>query len=417
MLGTLLEKLGTLLPKTFIIANLFPMLLFAAVNGLMLYWFSDTFRHAVRTYFTMGAGDQALIGFPILIAVTLAAYIFSTLNLFQREILEGQYLPGRLKSALTAGQRRRADDSDDQILQIKKLRRSLNRFTGADRLSAARDVGNQLLTECDYSKRSAAAIAVARLARKRMRNEMIGLEELDNAVDRLAQELRRCPVDNLDPARPDDYKCKVLLDRDEGTFLKCLEYVKTRVENDYVALFNRKEFNYSSFRLAPTAMGNIAESVRGYTLSRYAMNLDALWSRLQKLLIDDEKFYSILVDAKTQLDFLISLFWLTVGFTIIWTVELFYLRRSPIAFLLVAVGGPVLSMLWYKIALQNYRAFADICRTSVDLYRFQLLDSLHIEQPKGNLIEQKIWEKVNDVIGFGELDTEIRYHHPPPPKT
>lgn len=416
MLGTLLEKLGTLLPKNFIIANLFPMLLFAAVNGLMLYWFSDTFRHAVRSYFTMNAGEQALIGFPILIAITLAAYIFSTLNLLQREILEGEHLPGRLQSALIAGQRRRADETDEQVLQVKKLRRSLKDFDGPERITAARDIGNTLQTLCVYSKSSAAAIAVAGLARKRMRNQMINLEELNNAVGRLEQEMRACPVDILNPALP-DCDNKVLLDRDEGTFLKCLEYIKTRVENDYNAVFNKKEFNYSSFRLAPTAMGNIAESVRGYTLSRYAMNLDAFWSRLQKILIDDEKFYSTLVDAKTQLDFLISFFWLTVCFTIIWTVELLYLRRSLLAFLLVAVGGPLLSVLWYRIALQNYRAFADICRTSVDLYRFQLLGLLHIEQPKGNLHERETWVKVNEMIGFGEPSAKVRYHHPPPPKS
>src|SRR6476661_1189364 len=100
MLGTLLEKLGTLLPRNFIIASFFPMLLFAAMNGLMLYWMSDRFHQAVQNYFAMDAGSQALIGFPILIAITLAAYIFSTLNLLQRELLEGQYGPTRLKETL-----------------------------------------------------------------------------------------------------------------------------------------------------------------------------------------------------------------------------------------------------------------------------------------------------------------------------
>src|SRR5215204_3769046 len=115
MLGTLLEKLGTLLPKNFIIANLFPMLLFAGINGLMLYWMSDRFRLAVQNYFAMSAGSQALIGFPILIVITLTAYIFSTLNLFQREILEGRYLPNGLLKVLTAGQQRRAEQSANKF--------------------------------------------------------------------------------------------------------------------------------------------------------------------------------------------------------------------------------------------------------------------------------------------------------------
>src|SRR5262245_64604892 len=115
MLGTLLEKIGTLLPRNFIIANFFPILLFAAMNGLMLYWMSDRFHQGVQHYFAMDAGPQALIGFPILIAITLAAYVFSTFNLLQREILEGRYGPKPLKERLSAGQLKRSDRSADDL--------------------------------------------------------------------------------------------------------------------------------------------------------------------------------------------------------------------------------------------------------------------------------------------------------------
>src|ERR687884_926443 len=111
MFGTLLEKLGTLLPKNFIIANLFPMLMFAAANGFMLYWLSGRFHVWVENYFAMSAGDQAFVGFSILIALALAAYISSTVNLFQREILEGHYWPKGLKNRLAAAQQWKLDYS------------------------------------------------------------------------------------------------------------------------------------------------------------------------------------------------------------------------------------------------------------------------------------------------------------------
>lgn len=412
MLGTLLEKVGTLLPKNFIIANLFPMLLFAAMNGLMLYWLSDRFRIATQNYFAMSAGDQAFIGLPILILITLAAYIFSTLNLLQRELLEGQYWPKSLKAALTAGQQRRLDYTDEQFLRIQKFKLDLRRLDGVEKLSKARARGNQLQAECEYSSTSRAAETVKTLAKKRLRHKIIKMPQLHNAIVLLGRELRRCPVDTL-PANAPDTPNKVLLNADHLTLVKVWNYATTRVENDYVALFNIKGFNYSKFRLAPTAMGNIAESVRGYARSRYGMNLDPFWSRLQKILMDDEKFYSTLVDAKTQLDFMISLFWITVSFTLSWTIELIYLRRSLVAFLIIVICGPVLSILWYRIALQNYRAFADICRTSVDLYRFQLLELLHVERPLGSRHERKIWTEVNKVIGYGE-EQLILYHYPPP---
>jgi hypothetical protein len=412
MLGTLLEKLGTLLPKNFILANLFPMLLFGGINGLMLYWMSDRFRLAVQNYFALSAGSQALIGFPILIVITLAAYIFSTLNLFQREILEGRYLPDRLQKVLTAGQQRRADQSANRFVEKTQDRRAFRRLNGVKNLRDARASGNQTNAECVYSEDSDAAIAVAALEEKRLRYDRIKAEEFENALGLLEQELSRCPVDRRNPGDP-DIDNKLWLNRDQIILISCLDYVERRLENDYVALFNKREFNFSGFKLAPTAMGNIAESVHGYARSRYSMNLDPFWSRLQKILIDDEKFYSTLVDAKTQLDFMISLFWVTVCFTIIWTIELLYLRRSLTAFVLVAIGGPVLSIAWYKIALQNYRAFADICRSAVDLYRFQLLDSLHVARPKGNVHERQTWIRLNQLIGLGETNAQVAYHYPP----
>ncbi|HYV12923.1 MAG TPA: hypothetical protein VE980_18615 [Pyrinomonadaceae bacterium] len=416
MLGTLLEKIGTLLPRNFIIANFFPMLLFAAINGLMLYWMSDRFHLAVQQYFAMDAGDQALIGFPILIAITLAAYIFSAFNLFQREILEGRYGPTHLKDRLAAGQQRRANRSADKLEEAMKYERRFRRLDGVERLRLARVAGRaQGNPLCVYTKERPAALLVAELEKKRLRYRFIETEQLEDAIVLLGQELRQCAVNLRDPARGDDNN-KILLDRHQTTLKTCLDYAKKRNDNDLRELFNAREFNYSRFKTAPTAMGNIAESVRGYARSRYAMNLDPFWSRLQKILIDDEKFYATLVDAKTQLDFMISLFWVTVSFTGFWTIALFYLRRSLLAFLLVAVGGPVLSILWYKIALQNYRAFADICRTSVDLYRFKLLDMLHVERPGGNLKERRTWVEINKVIGYGE-ETVIRYQYPPPPKS
>lgn len=414
MLGTLLEKIGTLLPKNFIIANLFPMLLFAAMNGLMLYWLSDRFHQAVQNYLAMDVAVQALIGFPILIALSLAAYIFSTLNLFQREILEGRYGPKRLKETLTAAQQKRADRSAGDFEEIKVSRRQLKRLKGVKRLSDARADGNKLQAPCAYDETSAASQAVASLEKKRLKFAVITSVEFENAITLLGAELSRCPVDYELPPPP-DVDHKILLDADHVTLVQCLTYAESRIENEYVALFNKREFNFSGFTVAPTTMGNIAESVRGYARSRYAMNLDPFWSRLQKILIDDDKFYSMLVDAKTQLDFMISLFWVTVSFTSIWTIELLVLRRSVRLFLLVVVGGPILSILWYRIALQNYRAFADICRTSVDLYRFQLLDLLHVKRPLGSRQERKIWAEVNRVIGYGE-EQLILYHDAPPPK-
>src|SRR5437660_3494001 len=123
MFGILLEKLGALLPKNFIIASFFPMLVFAGMNALMLYWISESFRTEVTQYRESSVGTQALVGFPVLIVVALAAYIFSTLNLLQRQALEGEYLPSGSKNRFTAGQQRRIRELEQRLLDSKRRRR------------------------------------------------------------------------------------------------------------------------------------------------------------------------------------------------------------------------------------------------------------------------------------------------------
>lgn len=386
------------------------MLVFATVNGLLLYWVSGRFRHAVKGYFQMSAGEQALVGFPILIAITLAAYVFSTLNLLQREVLEGQHLLPYVQRKLKSGQQRRIGAWDNEIREKMTYIRQVEELGGVAKLLTARQSGNDKPGPCIYAESSEAAKAVAELDRKRQRYDSITVEELGNAIDLLAAELEKCPVDKQDS--PGDLVQRGLLNRDHETLRNCIKFSNEEALNSYTTLYNHREFNYSRYWLAPTAMGNIAESVRSYARSRYEMNLDPFWSRLQKVLLGDEKFYSTLVDAKTQLDFMISIFWLTVCITAVWSVTLLYLRRSLAAFLIVAVLGPVLSVLWYRIALQNYRAFADILRSSIDLYRFQLLDNLHVGKPCGTDQERRTWADLNQIIGYGQPGEQISYSHP-----
>ena len=66
-------------------------------------------------------------------------------------------------------------------------------------------------------------------------------------------------------------------------------------------------------------MGNIGLSVQSYFLSRYDMNFNFFWTRVQKLLqADDNKFFPVLQEAKAQLDFHVAMLWLSVLFVILW---------------------------------------------------------------------------------------------------
>jgi hypothetical protein len=412
MLGTLLEKLGGLLPKNFIIAGFFPVLVFAFLNGVMLYLFSEGFSRGLNKYLALDAGKQTLYGFTILIGVAFISYIFSTLNLFLREILEGRHLFGWLKMQMISEQRGKLDVLEERLRKAERRSHLLKRNSGGwiNRLDEAYVEGNKQPVACAYSEPDQVSIEIKKLKAVKTLNQLIEFDKLKKIVEDLEGELKKYPTAIGNPALP-DAENRRQLDADHTNLRLLIYYARGIAEDELIEVFNEKEFKYSRYKVNATAMGNIAESVRSYARSRYEMNLDPFWSRFQKLIQADDKFYASLLDAKTQLDFLISLFWLTVLFTVIWLSFLLYARVSWLAFVSVGVLGPCLAWVWYKMAARNYLAFADILRTSVDLFRFELLRSLHSQLPTTSDQERQIWANLNQLISYGEGRQNIPYTH------
>lgn len=412
MLGTLLEKLGGLLPKNFIISSFFPVLIFAFLNGLMCYLTSDAWRRWLGEYSQLDAGKQALYGFPVLIGIAVLAYIFSTFSLYLRQLLEGNYLPELLSRRLTAKQQVRLKRLQEEIEEYGRKRFDLNNNlrNWQKGLRDARKLGDKGDIDCTYTDANSSAVKIERLRQLRKQHQWIEFAALEDTVADLARELTRCRVDRADDKSADALN-RQLLDKDHTELIDLIDYSFGQINNRFIDLYNEREFNFSRYKLAPTAMGNIAESINSYALTRYAINLEAFWSRLQKVIQGDEKFYATLLDAKTQLDFLVALFWVTAAFTAIWVFALLYAGSSILAFLVVGLVGPTLCILFYKIALQNYLVFADTLRTSIDLYRLDMLKALHVTLPPNTTAERQTWEALNGLIGYGRI-REVVYKHP-----
>ena len=134
-------------------------------------------------------------------------------------------------------------------------------------------------------------------------------------------------------------------------------------------------------------------------MSRYHLDVERVWTRLQKVM-QGEAFYAILQESKTQLDFLVSLFWLASAFTVIWLVAFAALGHSLPIFLAVGLAGPLAVWALWELALQNYRAFADLMRCSVDMYRLALLEQLRLPQPGSSEEEARIWTALQNRMDY-----------------
>src|SRR2546423_9542025 len=196
MLGTLLEKLGGLLPKNFIIASFFPVLIFAFLNGVMLYLVSAGFSRGFDKYLALDAGRQTLYGFTILIGVAFLAYIFSTLNLFLREMLEGRHLFAWLKKRMVEDAQGKLDALEDNLKKSEKQVFLLKRDSDGwiERLENAYALGNEQMVECKYSDQGQVSKDIKGLKVVRTRNQLIEFDKLRRIVEGLETELKKYPT-------------------------------------------------------------------------------------------------------------------------------------------------------------------------------------------------------------------------------
>ena len=413
MFGTLLERLSGLFSRSF-----FPSLIFAFVNALLLYINSEWF-HAHAT--TIGvSGDTPLKGMVIVVAfisVAVFAYLLSSINLFLREVLEGNHWPrwrwlregplknqqeklNELRSSLNLALREiiRFRESRPEWLNKLKIARKEGRTKGLTIGSVDEARGHTkyclATSNLDEVERSIIMATTAALSQK-----------IGNAVDAVAATLEASNADAV--VEGGENPADVLHIRLVGV----MDEADVHLRNAWMRLSSEIQLSFDQADVVPTTLGNIARTAQSYAADRYGINLTSIWTRLQKIMQADKQFYPTIEDAKTQLDFLINSWWLTTGTTLAWLIELTCTSYSAAMFIAVGVLGPVFSWLFYRLAIESYRIFADLLRCAVDLYRFQILTALHMPLPEGNWEEQDIWNQIGSLYDLG-TEARIRYRHP-----
>ena len=102
-------------------------------------------------------------------------------------------------------------------------------------------------------------------------------------------------------------------------------------------------------------------------------------------------------DAKAQLDFLVVCCWLCMLTSAVWLVAMPWLHFSWPFYGIVCILGPVLARVFYLLSLENYIVMADLVKSAVDLFRFDLLKSLHMPQPNNIREERALWAALSEI--------------------
>lgn len=235
------------------------------------------------------------------------------------------------------------------------------------------------------------------LDKKRNKDETIQATDFEPCLRKMNELLATYDVDSY-PA----------LDIQHRHLIGLISYANERAYGRHARMQNEVNSNFGAQEVAPTKMGNVANTIQSYAVRRYHCNLEIIWSNLQRVVQKDEKAQAALQESKTQLDFLIACCWLTLLSTASWVVILAFSEPSRWGFFLVAIGGPLISYIWYRAAAEQYRSFADVAMTTLDVFRFDLLRELHLRLPADVEDERFMWESFDQLATYGE-NKNFRY--------
>jgi hypothetical protein len=194
--------------------------------------------------------------------------------------------------------------------------------------------------------------------------------------------------------------------------------------------------------ILPTRMGNILRSAETYPLTRWGMDSVPLWPRLiyaASIAPKGDAFLSKVDFSNDQCSFLLNTSLLSsiyAGLALMAALYqglLLYLRNGgaqellyfipidlqphiylqrTVLYIFISCLGLGLAWYFYTASLWNVSQYGNLIRSTFDLFRFNLLESLHLPLPENNsdnnqFGEKFIWRKINELMNIGEENGSV----------
>jgi hypothetical protein len=231
-------------------------------------------------------------------------------------------------------------------------------------------------------------------------------------------------------------KCIERLDHEVEMRLTDVQVQRQPLYRDISLYFPSERSN-----IMPTRLGNVLKAAEIYPWKRYRLDAVVIWSRMESSLPD--AFSTTFENAKISLDLMITLATYILIFGIPWAVWIvvhnammlpwwpplilalialalrlyifagiafiaclapFFLASPPIALartqiaVILLVGIAILFWLCYQNAVQAALAYGEQIKSAFDLYRWKVLEALHLQLPKDLDEERKTWEAVDGLL-------------------
>lgn len=403
MFTTLLGSLTNLLPKNYIFGSVVPTMLFGFINLALLYATSTPFRAFASAQ--LNSATSAAFVLAVLFAATIiVAYTISAIGDFLRAVLQGEYLwPKFLRLRMIRMKQNALDSLQMKIEETRDARGAIDAKRGEwrKRLVDAGALGTQNHANAKGYQHDPARKLFMALRWKRAAGLPVNAADIEETVVAMCSAL--ATFDKTADKKLQDHMVALVTIIDD---------VRTNWFSQEVVLTMERDTQYGEMVPAPTRMGNVSASLERYATTRFGIDFDTFWSRLLLVLQKTNAVgYGALVDAKTQLDFLVASCWLCLFTTLLWFVALASLGEAPWLLAAVSILGPFLTYRLYAICVTNYLAYADLARSAIELYRFDLLQALHLALPQGIRQERELWRTLSQISRYGSENIELSYEH------
>ncbi len=406
MLSTLLSQLQSYFSKYFVLGSFCPILAFTFVNGATAYLLWAKWRVWVDDKIAdSSAGHAVFVITSTTVAMILLAYVLSSLNTFLRRLLEGQWWEPLAKLFIPTQNARRTQLREKLKAAIADRADLKQAAEWKSKLRKARVAGITDHPDVEFKPAETDLIEkeLKRFEELVKKNEVVPANDLEQTVTDLEDRLTK---NNANKGSA--------LDLEHTRLVTLIGYAEERAKASYTQLLNNLHTSFGAEEeVAATKMGNIANTTQGYALRRYRCNLETVWSNLQRVVQRDEKAQAALQESKTQLDFLVACCWLTLLWSVIWTIVFASVVPSRVGFLMAALVGPAIAYAWYRAAAEQYRSFADVMMTTLDTFRFALLEEMRIRVPDDVEDERNLWESIDNLTTYEEK-INFRYVKPSP---
>jgi hypothetical protein len=403
MLSSLLTTLNSLrdfFSRAFLIAAFLPTLLFLFVNTLIFYsWSWFVHKWLTKLLFESTAAEQAVMFAVLFFAVWVVSYLVAALTPLWIRTMEGKNWWSWLRTAGEKYHLERYSELSQKINEAVEIYVSIDR----DRSQWDVDINNAITAAraglSGHPPSPNTQSLFEEQSRDRTAHKLIRFDKLQNLIDTCVQEIRSAGyTDNLQRLVSDISQLR--------------DYASDRAKSEHSRLLNERHLNYGEEEeVAPTKFGNVGLVAQAYAMRAYQCNLALIWGALRRAAEKDEKTAKAFENCKSQLDFFVACFWLSLGLAVEWAV-LFAWFGDWIPALIASAAGPLLCwMLWYGAAVEQYRVLQDLIVSSLSAFRFQVLTDLRLRLPADLTEERELWRSIDFGIGSGE-PLNLRYWHP-----